>query len=145
MNSFATPESIVRTERMGPHFTKYHLTSGHVLHHFKAANDKHFHDHPWPFRTSILHGGYVEEVAHTTDGGQLLTTTVKRLSGTSHEVKAGTIHKLTGLLDSDCWTKIEPGLKEREPGFYKANNRGVWHRFWYERKWKLIAPALHLL
>ncbi len=141
MQSYTTPESIIRIERMNQHFTKYHLGGGRVLHHFTAANDALFHDHPWPFRSTILSGGYVEIVAQPTDDGRFTLTTVQRLPGTTHDVQAGTIHKLTKLLKQDCWTMIEPGKAERMSGFYKADEAGVWHRFWNQRKWTLIVPV----
>jgi hypothetical protein len=141
MESYLTPESIVRVERMNKTFTKYHLGGGRVLHHFTAATDELFHDHPWSFRTTILSGGYVEVVAKLTDDGKLALTTVKRLPGTTHEVQAGTIHKLCGLLKGDCWTIIEPGRHERKSGFYKADEAGVWHRFWDQRKWSLMVAV----
>jgi hypothetical protein len=141
MQSYSTPEGIVRIERMNKNFTKYHLGGGRVLHHFTSANDEFFHDHPWPFRSTILSGGYVEIVAQPCDDGTLTLTTVKRLPGTTHDVQAGTIHKLIGLLKGDCWTIIEPGKHERKSGFYKADEAGVWHRFWDQRKWTLIVPV----
>lgn len=144
MQSFPTPEGIVRIERMNKTFTKYHLGDGRVLHHFTAANDVHYHDHPWPFRTSILAGGYVESIAEPQEDGRLTLTTMKRLPGTTHDVKASTIHKLTALLGTDCWTLIIPGKHERKSGFYKFDEAGVWHRFWDKRKWELIVPALKL-
>ena len=140
MQSFVTPESIVRVERMNKTFTKYHLTNGQVLHHFKAAADTHYHDHPWPFQTTILSGGYQEEVGEIRPDGTLAILRLERLPGTTHQVQAATIHKLVGLLEPDCWTMIQPGPKERDSGFYKANEKGVWHRYWYERTWRLLVP-----
>lgn len=32
-----------------------------VLHHFQPHQEVEFHDHPWPFRTVVLWGGYVDE------------------------------------------------------------------------------------
>lgn len=141
MQSYSTPEAIVRVERMNKTFTKYHLGGGRVLHHFTAANDELFHDHPWSFRTTILSGGYVEVVAEIKQEGKLILTQVKRQPGTTHQVPAGTIHKLSGLLKGDCWTIIEPGSHERKSGFYKADEAGVWHRFWDQRKWRLMVAV----
>ncbi|MBO0952915.1 hypothetical protein [Fibrella forsythiae] len=138
MQSYSTPKDIIRRERMNKTFTKYHLGDGRVLHHFTAAHDELFHDHPWPFRTTILSGGYLEVIATPKDDGTLALTTHKRLPGTTHHVQAGTIHKLSGLLKGDCWTIIEPGQPERKSGFYKADEAGVWHRFWNQRKWRLL-------
>lgn len=139
--SYPTPLTIVRVERMNDTFIKFHLDDTRVLHHFTAANDAEYHDHPYPFRTSILSGGYVEEIAQVGSEGRLITTRIERRQGTTHRVESGTIHKLVGLLGTDCWTLIEPGEKQREPGFYRADAAGVWHRFWYETDWKLFVPV----
>lgn len=32
-----------------------------VLHHFQPHTETSFHDHPWPFRTIVLWGSYVDE------------------------------------------------------------------------------------
>ena len=141
MQSYSTPKDIVRLERMNKTFTKYHLGDGRVLHHFTAAKDELFHDHPWSFRTTILSGGYVEVVAAPQNDGTLALSWHKRLPGTTHHVPAGTIHKLSGLLKGDCWTMIEPGPPERQSGFYKADEAGVWHRFWNQRKWRLLVAV----
>jgi len=140
MQSYPTPAGSVRIEKMNDTFTKYHLGNNRVLHHFTAANDEHFHDHPWSFRTSILAGGYVEVIGEPREDGTMTLTTIERLAGTTHEVKASTIHKLTRLITSDCWTLIEPGPKERESGFYKVDSRGIWHRFWHEQHWRRFVP-----
>ena len=141
MQSLPTPESIVRIERMGSHFTKYHLGSGKLLHHFTAAEDEHYHDHPFNFTSTILSGGYVEEVGEVCGDGTLALVTLERLPGTTHEVNAGTIHKLTGLLSGECWTLVEVGDWEREPGFYRADENGVWHRFWFDQEWTLLCAT----
>lgn len=39
------------------------LPSGRKLlvHHFRPHAERDFHDHPWPFRTLVVWGGYVDE------------------------------------------------------------------------------------
>lgn len=32
-----------------------------LLHHFRPHSETKFHDHPWPFRTVVLWGGYTDE------------------------------------------------------------------------------------
>lgn len=147
MISFPTPETTLTVERMGEHFTKFHLGQGRVLHHFTRAEDVYFHDHPGPFRTTILAGGYEEEVAHICLDGTLAVSTIARLTGTTHEVPLGTVHRLTRLLGPDCWTLAEWGEKQQEPGFYRADAAGVWHRFWYqaENEWRLLVPTKQLV
>jgi hypothetical protein len=130
----------VRVEVMNPHFTKYHLGNGMVLHHFTAALDREFHDHPWPFVTRILDGGYEEKELKLV-GDHLEVVTHLRCAGDVHQVEAGTIHIITRLLGPDCWTLITPGEKEREPGFYQVREGRLWHRYWHEAgdAWKPLA------
>ncbi|GAB3949506.1 hypothetical protein GCM10028805_25850 [Spirosoma harenae] len=133
-----TPGTVVSVERMNRTFIKYHLDDHRVLHQFTAAHDLHYHDHPFGFKSTILAGGYREEIGVVQANGTMAVTIVDRLPGTAHSVKAGTIHRLVGLLAGDCWTIIEPGPKEKDSGFYKVNEKGVWHRYWYQRKWRLL-------
>ena len=60
----------IQIEVMNDHFTKMHLGNGFVLHKFTAADgpDADFHDHPWGFITTILRGGYREEVLDLQTG-----------------------------------------------------------------------------
>lgn len=141
MQSYPTPIEIVKKEVLGPHFTKYHLGGGKVLHHFTRAEDYFYHDHPWAFRTTILSGGYVEEVAVITENGTLALATMERLPGTTHDVQADTIHKLTRLLAGDCWTLVEPRQTQQKWGFYKCDESGVWHRYHDQSEWSLLVAV----
>jgi hypothetical protein len=55
--------SIVRAVRTSPAFVTYHLDDGSVLHRFvRPEPHADLHDHPGSFETTILSGGYIEEV-----------------------------------------------------------------------------------
>lgn len=138
-NRFPTPADAERSEAMNDTFTKFYLPDGRVLHRFTAANDVDFHDHPFPFVTTIGPAetdGYHEEIL-AQKAGQWVIERHERLPGATHRVEASTIHRLTGLRGSECWTVITPGEKEREPGFYRLVDHGskVQHRFWHESDW----------
>ena len=135
---FPTSADADRSEVMSANFTKYYLPDGRVLHHFTAANDAEYHDHPFPFDSTIgpdPAGGYTEEILTHASPGCWRMQTMQRLPGATHRVEAGTIHRLTGLLGRECWTVITPGAKEREPGFYRIAEQGLSHRFWFESDW----------
>lgn len=127
---------IVGVERMSRAFTKYHLDDGRALHRFRAE-EPHAdpHDHPWPFDTEILDGGYVEEVFELAEGGGWRSTLVHRRPGTAHRVAAAHIHRIVALPQRECWTLVRAGAHERETRFWRFGD-GVWSRSWRERRWR---------
>lgn len=126
------------TEVMSDFFTKHHihgLPFPVVLHHFSAPDRGDPHNHPFEFRTHILHGVYVEEV-FSQNGTR---TTIRRQPGESHEVKADCIHRIIELPVGDCYTLMLPlGPKVQEPGFFQFRDDGVYHRFWYTPEWSCL-------
>lgn len=147
LTSMPTPDHIVKIEVMNKKMTKFHLGGGKVLHKFTGAGDEEFHDHPWPFRSSILSGGYEEEIAELLPDGTVALAKVIRAAGTTHSNKAGTVHRILRLLTmtEEVWTLIEPGDQERKPGFYKFDDEGIWHRYWDQRYWTLQSKRVHLI
>lgn len=137
---FDLPSPVIRLEVMGPHMTKHHLADGKVIHHFTRTDTGHPHDHPWPFDSTILYGGYEEEEYVLHPNGTHTIVNHVRLPGQSHRVEANTAHRIIRLIDRDCWTIISPGKKVKEPGFFKFNNNRIYRRDWNGR-WKLFFPA----
>ena len=117
----------IKIEVMNDHFTKYHLPDGFVLHKFTAADgpDADFHDHPWDFMTTILRGGYREEVLNLRTGN---IRRRQRHLGYSHWVEAGTVHRITHLADDECWTIIQPQEWKRHVSFYRVTDNGIERR-----------------
>ena len=79
------------------------------IHKFLKSDPDHLHDHPWPYFTCILRGGYFE---HTPAGK------FWRSPFTCKCNKATDLHKIE--LDpnvENCWTLFIPGKKERDWGF----------------------------
>lgn len=80
------------------------------LHKFLKSDPDDLHDHPWPFITIILYGGYWE---HTIDGRKTWWG-----AGTFRYASSETFHRVE--LDPnypDVWTLFIPGPKQREWGF----------------------------
>lgn len=129
--------TIVRTERMSPAFTKYHLSDGRALHRFRMG-EPHAdpHDHPWGFETEIIDGGYVEEVFHVFPDGGWRSELVTRAPGTVHEVAATHIHRIVELSARECWTVVRAGPGERETRFWRFGDQ-ILSRAWHEREWRL--------
>ena len=120
--------------------TKHHLANGQVVHHFTQADTVPPHDHPWPFDSLILAGGYEENEYILHADGSYDVACHQRLPGQSHSVRANTVHRITRLLQNDCWTLISPGRKVKEPGFFKFKNGRIYRRDWNGR-WRRLLPA----
>lgn len=130
----------IREERMAEFFTKFHLEGapfGAVIHRFTSADHGDAHDHPWTFRSFILHGGYVEQV-FALDG-----TSEERVRkpGDSFRNDAGHIHRIVRLLEPECWTIIVPEAWNRKPGFYQFRDGVAFHRFWDEREFTPVVEG----
>ncbi|WP_380784783.1 hypothetical protein [Sphingomonas sp. R86521] len=125
---------IVNIEHMSRAFVKYHLDDGRALHRF-TREEPHAdpHDHPFGFETTILDGGYVEEV-FTFDEHGWRGTLVHRLPGQTYWVDAVHIHRIVELPQRECWTLVRAGHHERETRFWRFGNQ-VKSRAWHARKW----------
>jgi len=133
----------IHEEHMNDHFTKFHiggLPFAAVIHRFTAADgpEAEFHDHPFAFTSTILRGGYIEEVSFRNpfEPEQWLQQRLTRPPGETFRNEAGTIHRITRLLEDECWTLILPEEWERKPGFYRFEDNQVLHRFWDEHEFQ---------
>lgn len=132
MQSYPTPIEAVGIERMNGGFVKLH--PGPPVHIFTEAADEQYHDHPFNFTSHIVAGSYTEEVLHIHGMGYHVET-FHRQAGTSHEVQAGTIHRITGLPDGFCVSRAEYGPTVRKPGFYELREDGLYHRYHDSQEW----------
>lgn len=137
----------INVERMNAVFTKYHLNRfgeqpwpfRPVIHHFSGPDLGNPHDHPWSFTTFILSGSYIEEVYTIAADGSWSKDVVHRSAGSSHRVEATHIHRIIELPEGACWTMVISGPQERDPHFWKFNDKGIYCRPWFERayrRWK---------
>ena len=123
-------------ERMNDRFAKLHLAVGRfaiTLHHFTGPDIGDPHDHPYPFTTTILAGGYVEEVFHL-DAGGWRSELVHRNPGSVHHIPADHRHRIVELPQRECWTLVSAGPHEREVHFWRFGD-GVMRRHWRARRW----------
>jgi hypothetical protein len=127
--------TVVGIERMSRAFTKYHLDDGRVLHRFRHPEpDANPHDHPWPFETTILDGGYIDEVFHVDADGSWHSEHVHWQPGETYSVDATHIHRIVALPKGECWTIVRSGQNERETRFWRFLDAVKW-RVWHSRKW----------
>jgi len=127
----------LREEKMNDIFTKHYLQGLDVEGSFNIftgvdlAED--FHDHNFDFRSQIVKGSYIEEVLHIAPNGQHWITTVTHSEGSTHIVKAGTIHRLIALPQGK-YTTLMTRLSEdkTKSAFYRIAFNGVQRRYWDE-------------
>jgi hypothetical protein len=92
------------------------------LHKFLKGDPDDLHDHPWPYFTIILRGGYWE---HTPKGRFWRAPGHFRLCGSS------SLHRIELDPGVTCWTLFFPGPQLREWGFVK-NNQWIQHEQYFE-------------
>ena len=83
------------------------------LHKFLKSDPDDLHDHPWPYRTIILYGGYWE---------QTITDKIWYGPLSYKYADSGTLHRIE--LDPSrpyCWTLFIPGKQNRKWGFITNN------------------------
>ena len=134
--------AIVRVERMSPAFVKYHLDDGRALHRFvRPEPHAHPHDHPWSFETTILSGGYVEEVFTFDTDGSWRSAFVERLPWSRHWISASHIHRIVALPHGECWTVVRADRHERKTLFWRFGDK-VQRRAWNVRRWSEYRPPV---
>jgi hypothetical protein len=90
------------------------------LHKFLKSDPDDLHDHPWPYATLILKGGYWE----TTPEGRFW-----RNPGHFRICKANSLHRIELDPSVECWTVFMPGPKQREWGFIKNGTWTQWEQY----------------
>ena len=127
----------VHQETMSDVLTKWHLAElpfPAVLHRFADIDRGHPHDHPFGFRSIILHGGYVERVFQMDGSSEL----VERRVGDSFEIAATHIHRIEELPAGECFTLMLPGPHERTSCFWDFREDGAWFREWHEPEFRHV-------
>ncbi|MGI4779818.1 MAG: hypothetical protein ACRYGA_17155 [Janthinobacterium lividum] len=132
---------MTRIERMSDHFTKLHFTVGEfpiTLHRFTGPDGGDPHDHPHAFTTTILSGGYIEEVWRRGQEGWS-SRLIHRQVGSTHRVGASCIHRIVELPHGECLTSVvwhAEGTKRREPRFYRLRHGVMQSRRWNEPRFR---------
>lgn len=103
----------------------------------------HLHDHPWPFKSLILWGGYTEETEDTryaaerafqkefNDGTGPTQTYGDRKTYRMFQVNRMPLnkaHRIVELNKRTCWTLCLAGRRVRDWGFYESSQKGGWIR-----------------
>lgn len=88
------------------------------LHKFLKSDPDDVHDHPWPYATLILKGGYWEWIPQFNEEGKKIGEIAKwRGTGSFRTCGANSYHRIELDPGVDCWTLFMPGPHKREWGF----------------------------
>jgi hypothetical protein len=105
------------------------------LHKFLKSDPDDVHDHPWPYATVILKGGYWEWIPHfDTVGRKTGEYQVWRGPGHFRISKANSFHRIELDPDITAWTLFMPGPKQRDWGFLVKNKWIQWEQYLKQRK-----------
>lgn len=104
------------------------------LHKFLKSDPDDVHDHPWPYATLILKGGYWEWIPHFNEQGLMVGETRKwRGAGHFRTCGATSYHRIELQPGVTCWTMFMPGPQRRQWGFL-VDNIWVPNELYIERK-----------
>jgi hypothetical protein len=88
------------------------------LHKFLKSDPDDVHDHPWPYATLILKGGYWEWVPQFNSKGEKVGEIAHwRKPGHFRTCSANSFHRIELDPSVECWTLFMPGPQKREWGF----------------------------
>jgi len=88
------------------------------VHRFLKSDPDDVHDHPWPYATLILKGGYYEWLPQFNNLGQKIgEIAVWRGPGSFRICGAKSYHRIEIDANVETWTLFMPGPKQREWGF----------------------------
>jgi len=105
------------------------------LHKFLKSDPDDVHDHPWPYATLILKGGYWEWIPEFNAAGEKIGE-VRKWRGPGHfRISSATsYHRVELGNDVECWTLFMPGPKQREWGFLVRDQWVQWEQYLKQRK-----------
>ena len=107
------------------------------LHKFLRSDPDDVHDHPWPYATLILKGGYWEWLPQFNSVGEKVgEIAVWRKPGSFRWCGANSYHRIELDPDVECWTLFMPGPQRRDWGFLVKNQ-------WVQHEQYLTQRASH--
>jgi hypothetical protein len=92
------------------------------LHKFLKGDPDDVHDHPWPYATLILAGGYYEWIPQFDSNGKL-NCEIRKWRGPGHfrVCSPNSYHRIELKEGVTAWTLFMPGPQRREWGFWVDN------------------------
>jgi hypothetical protein len=105
------------------------------LHKFLKSDPDDVHDHPWPYATLILKGGYYEWLPQFNSKGEKVgELQVWRGPGHFRISRANSYHRIELDPGVTAWTLFMPGIKQRDWGFLVKNVWVQWEQYLKQRK-----------
>lgn len=104
------------------------------IHKFLKSDPDDVHDHPWPYATLILKGGYWEYTPVFSFGVKIAEEKHWRGPGHFRICSASSYHRIELEPGVECWTMFMPGPQQREWGFL-VNNRWIKYDQYLEYKY----------
>ena len=101
-----------------------HFPFNIFLHKFLKSDPDDVHDHPWPYATIILKGGYYEWTPVFDNGDKIGEICTWRGPGHFRTCQATSYHRIELDPEIECWTLFMPGPQKREWGFL-VNNQWI--------------------
>jgi hypothetical protein len=104
------------------------------IHKFIKSDPDDVHDHPWPYATLILKGGYYEWVPVFDEDGRMSGET-RHWRGPGHfrVCSATSYHRIELVEGVTPWTMFMPGPQRREWGFL-VDNRWIHNEQYLEER-----------
>jgi hypothetical protein len=105
------------------------------LHKFLKSDPDDLHDHPWPYATLILKGGYYEWIPLFDSKGTIIGET-RHWRGPGHFriCRSNSYHRIELKEGVTAWTLFMPGPKQRDWGFVKNNQWIQWENYLQQRQ-----------
>ena len=105
------------------------------VHKFLKSDPDDVHDHPWPFATLILRGGYWEwRPTFDAEGRKVGEVARWCGAGSFRTAQANTYHRIELDPSITCWTLFMPGRRQRDWGFLVKNRWIQWEQYLKQRK-----------
>jgi hypothetical protein len=106
------------------------------LHKFLKGDPDDVHDHPWPYATLILKGGYYEWVpVFNSENKKIGEICHWRGPGHFRICGANSYHRVELDPDVTAWTLFMPGPHKRDWGFL-VNNKWVQHEQYLKERYE---------
>ena len=99
-----------------------HFPFNVFLHKFLKSDPDDLHDHPWPYATLILKGGYYEWTPMFNSNNEMIGEICTwRGPGHFRTCGATSYHRIELDPNVECWTLFMPGPQRRDWGFLVKN------------------------
>jgi hypothetical protein len=106
------------------------------LHKFLKGDPDDVHDHPWPYATLILKGGYYEWTpTFDSNGAKVSETRHWRGPGHFRICSSNSYHRIELKDHVTAWTLFMPGSHRRDWGFL-VNNKWIQHEQYLKERYE---------